>query len=255
MSFDPLPTPNPNEFAVRVWASPQKVLQKMGGLVAGTTTLKAADLCVVPSSEEDLGSYLYLKPLGKREDGAMGFVFGKPKTDAEKYTPYDSYERTEEYPFFPVVEGFRATPDITKGIEQFDPGGVTVYQIPWKIRYRMREMAQGATTIEYRLYQSPTKFRLRRPVVQQPVRVPIDLPGVDDPGFHKVLIARRIKVPEAVIGPCATSWRTYNPTTPAGWARHLIDADQDQDPETGIWRMIEKYARPPRGGRTTGRRS
>jgi hypothetical protein len=250
MSYEPLETPNPNEFAIRVWASPMQVLSKMGALVAGTTTLAESNLATVPASEAAIGSFIYLKPLGKRDDGAMGFVFGMPKTEAEKNQPFRSEIRTENYPWEGVLLNYRSEPNFRESLEMRDPGGNPFFQQKWNTRYTLLAPVQGATSILYEWFLSPTKFtNLRRPTIQQPVHVPVGhLPGDASEPIGNVLIAKRIRVALKVLGPVALEERRYEPTIPAGRVRHVIDDDQDQI-ETGHYLRLRKTAIPTPSGK------
>jgi hypothetical protein len=242
MDYEPVETPNPREFAVLVWASPTQVFSKMVGLVPGTSTLASCNLAIVPESE-GFGNYLYLKPSGKRQDGYMGFLFGATKTEAQKYTPYDTVSHSKDYYWPNVMERWKATPEITRALQQFDPNGKTVYSMRWKAHFRMKPYVQGNTQFERLLYLAPTKFELQKPVIMQPVSFGWDLPG-DGMEPTRMLIAQRIRRPNRVLQSVALSTTTFEPTYPNGWARHLADTDQEQL-ASGLWHMWEDYALPP----------
>jgi hypothetical protein len=75
------------------------------------------------------------------------------------------------------------------------------------------------------------------------------MPG-DSGNLGPVLIAHRIRVPIAFLGPVATAFKTYEPTIPNGRARHLIDDDEEQL-ESGLWLRTKKWVSPLLGGAVT----
>jgi hypothetical protein len=254
MSFDPLPTPNPNEFAVRVWASPQKVLQKMGGLVAGTTTLKAADLCVVPSSEEDLGSYLYLKPLGKREDGALGFVFTKPKTAEELKRPFKTWREQGNHYWHGILHSVkffldRSFPLSTNGT---DGGIVLAPRMYERIKYTP-PVSEGSI-FEHRLYFGPTKFHIGPSPVPVPTAVSWSYHGSN--GSFPECLHPLLKFPAvqsafaaystgggAVAAEGVAGGQVFHETNFTEWAPYTVKDGQDEV-ETG-WLRHEVIVQPP----------
>jgi hypothetical protein len=116
-NWEPIPTPNPAEFGIRVWASPQQVLGKMGALVVGVTTLKEFGLATVPASE-GVGDYVYAGNGPIRQDGYMPFDFVKTRTPAERNTPFDEYEETEEIDWLPVLHWIEFYADYNSPLSQ-----------------------------------------------------------------------------------------------------------------------------------------
>jgi hypothetical protein len=120
-SYDLLDTPDPDESAVIVYVQ-TKDLRLQHLPVAGVTTLKLSELTRDGIAISNYGDYIFTLKR-KPAVGWLGFVFGKNKTEAEKYTPWDVYERTEAYHWLPVVEQWQAAPNLTHALDLSDPSG------------------------------------------------------------------------------------------------------------------------------------
>lgn len=166
-NWEPLPTPNPAEFAIRVRASPTQVLGKMGALVAGTTTLKEFDLATAPSSE-GIGDYIYTYATGPDDGGRLAFHFAKPKTDAEKRTPWRSQiERMGNHRWPDILVALAVTTDYSfpRSASIID-SATNVQGIVTAPRYRIAEalipeMNEG-TRFLVQEFLSPTVFTIPR---------------------------------------------------------------------------------------------
>lgn len=248
-SWDLLPTPDPDEDALRIWVARDVASQLNGRYEAGVTTLAAFELASGPASE-GYADWIYMKKVGPDENGRLGFIFGKEKTAAEMNEPYRTEIRTENYPWDGVVLNYRSEPNLRESLEMRDSGGNPFFQQKWNTRYTLLAPVQGATSVLYEWFLSPTKFtNLRRPTVQQPVHVPAGhLPGDASEPIGSVLIAKRFRAALKVMGPVALEERRYEPTIPAGRVRHVIDDDQEQT-ETGHYLRLRKTAIPPPNGK------
>lgn len=217
--------------------------------VIGQTTYAQAVAMGIPEKRMgEFGTYICTQVTGV---GKLHTAwFGAPKTAAQARTRYHWELKTEHYPWEAVVLGYRNEPNFRDSLEMRDSGGNAFYQQKWGTRYNLLSAIQGASSVLYEYFISPTKYtNLRKPTIQQPRHVPAGhLPGDTSEPIGSALISKRIRVALKVLGPVAIEERTYEPTIPAGRVRHIIDEDQNQI-ETGHYIMLRKTAIPPVGGR------
>ncbi len=258
MSWEPLPTPNPSEFAVRVWVSAQQVASKLGGLVAGTTAMKSINMDIVPSCE-GFGDYVYLKAVGPNDAGQLGLIFGKPKTDEEKYTPYqDPTPSSKPFGWDTVVK--RVEPIVEFGTPRSGVklinGEAGYFSAPEY--YAQVDMIPGGEYVTRFLrydFLAPTKFDIQTHDGPVPTAIMVMLPGREAIFIPKALhptitIGRLITSVTQGVGGTATGsmssikGQAFPATGFETWGQWVVEHDQ-RELESGLWHCWKVIAFPP----------
>jgi hypothetical protein len=167
-SYDLLDTPDPDESAVIVYVQ-TKDLRQQHLPVAGVTTLRVSELTRDGIAISNYGEYLFYRKR-KPAVGWLGFIFTKPKTDAERWTPIASRTKTEQrnHPWYPVVYrvGFYPDEDFAVSTNGTDGGIVLAARLYPRLAYKPG-VGEGSE-FRHEFYFSPTPFVN----VQQPVPIP-----------------------------------------------------------------------------------
>lgn len=157
-----LPTPNPNESALRVWADKGAALALQGRYTEGVTTLKEFELATAPSSEQ-LEDYVFTEKQGPDNDGRLAFIFVRDKTDAEIATPFTEGTETEDGVTWPgVLEFIDFVPEYAFPLSQTYLNGAGGSGVATTARYRVPRIFvppwRGVTQVSIREFTSHKPF-------------------------------------------------------------------------------------------------
>jgi len=167
--FEVLPTPNPSEVMIRVWQDANQVT--LSNIPTLYQTYKA---CPAPSRPfvERWGDYIYVDMSKEGDD--LWFYFGKPKTTAEKNTPFRTYWGNRQYTWPAVLEDLYAVQ--TTEFPQSANNGTSVATTPSIFpRYKYRPQVPYNSLIKVEQFISPTPWNPQDLQHAQPV--PTDVNG------------------------------------------------------------------------------
>lgn len=94
IKFEVITTPDPNEFAVRVWQDARQV--KLSATPILGQLYREADQSPYPRLE-DFGNYIYCD--SSKEGDDLWFYYAKQKTTAQRNTPFRTSFATRQYPW------------------------------------------------------------------------------------------------------------------------------------------------------------
>lgn len=256
MSYEPLPTPNPSEFALRVWVSALQVMGKLGTLVAGTTTLEQMNLGIVPTSE-GFGDYVYTYAEGPNDKGELGLWFAKAKTDEEKNTAFQAVPRFEPQPWDSLVFGMRPVQDLSAV-----KSGVTIrgnasgyYTSPsWNLAVdRVQGGMRGTRVIRYE-FTSPTPYNIPNHRAPVPKSIHVLMPDGEsytepEALYEDLVIPAMATATESIVDGVGygnagvVPEQRFDATNVTTWRREVI-LDQQQR-VNGVWHRTMDVKLPP----------
>lgn len=182
MNWQPLPTPNPNKFSLRVWADAKQVVQKMHTMEAGGTLLKHFGLATGLPTSERLGSYTYTYASGPDEQGRLAFHFTEALSAAAKRVPYRVMDDSFGNHSWPaIIKAMALAEDSTLPLSANVIVGAD-QGIAIGPRYYLREefipdVAEGSRFVLYQFFDA-TPFTVRRTSVPIPTRVAFQTPSL-----------------------------------------------------------------------------
>lgn len=254
MSYELLPTPNPSEFAVRVWVSTSQAVSKLAALVEGVTTLVSLELGVVPTSE-GIGSYVYLRAVGPDDQGRLGLVFGKNKTEAEKNTPYDSWTESGNHYWHPVLLSVRFYPDTNFPLSTNGPDGGIILASRLYDRVEYVPAQTEGTLFQHDFFLSSTKFVIGQNEVPVPRAVQWSYHGSE--GSFPECIGPKLNFPAMRTayaaystggGAVSASGSAPGQSFPAcnfEQRRPYVLRESQQQLDSGLWQMERVTVFPP----------
>lgn len=257
MSYDLIPTPNPNEFAVRVWVSAQQVMSKLSALVAGTTTLKQMDLATAPVSE-GFGDYIYTKCEGPDGQGRLGLYFAKNKTETEKHTPFNTmWLEQGPHPWAGIVNDFELQEDheftLSTNIVAYGNPGIATGPT-YRERYDYVQPVNDGSRFLLKEYFAATAFNIKRNRTPIATTVKVSVNGLDvtipDVLTDEIEIpdtrsatARHLENVGQIGGSGHVPGRTIPRTNFKGWLVHVKSAQQVW--QSGGYYLRVIYVYPP----------
>lgn len=221
MDWELIDTPNPDEDALRIWVDQGAALSALGTYTAGVTTLDQFNFNTAPTSE-GLGSWVYVKKVGRDDKGRRGFVFAKPKTDEQARTPYKAYWwKHGNHPWPAVIYQLSLIKDRALGhsANTLVNGEAAVVSGPsYYLRVAELPAISEGTRFRVQEYFYPDFIKLPRYRVPQPGNIQLDVLGLQA-SFSDVLHPH-IKIPPT---------QTANAVTLASSTANLGSAIAGQD--------------------------
>ena len=234
VKFETVPTPNPNEVAVRVWQDANQM-----GLATIPTlgALYSQNKITVTPRLRDFSDYKYADM--EKEGDKVWFYFVKPKTDTEKGTPFRITYSTRQYPWPGVLYGLNIY-ETTTFPQTVNTGTGTVATAPrYFAKYRYKPTPNVSSVIRVEEYLSDTPYEQSTLTHDQPIAtdingnflgLTINIPRCLHP---QVIFDSNIPDGELVVGQGTTGTpRDFNPSRqvfPAtnfeDWAEFVIDDD------------------------------
>lgn len=257
MDWDLLPTPNPNEDAIRIWVDKGTALGMQGRYSAGETTLTQFELSSSPVSEGQ-DDWIYVEKVGPDNTGRMGFIFAKAKTEEEKYTAFEVTPSSKPFGWHTVIKRLEPIPDFgtpRSGVKLIN-GQAGNFNAPEY--YAQVDLIDGGDYVTRFLkyeYQAPTKFDIPAHDGPVPLPVMVMLPGREaiyiPKALHKQITIDRLitSVTQGFEGSYQGSMssipgQVFPSTAPfEEWAPWVVEHDQKQ--VNGVWYCWKVIAFPP----------
>lgn len=265
---EPIATPNPAEFALRVWVDAAKIIPAHLP-TPEVTKYKDFKMHPTPNRAEGYGDYIYTyagETVTLEERGPDGkpvtvvrvpFYFAKSKTDEEKWTPYRSTPRFQDFPWEDIVYAVRPVPDYTAvraGTTLMNGTAGTYVGPSWNVEIDRVAGGMIGTRIIRHEFVSPTKFEPPRYPAPVPLPMHVILPNGESLDIPASL-HERIEIP-----PLASALQTavdgvsygtagvvpeqvFDETNATTWRRRRIEFSQRQ--ENGVWHAIMEVAVNP----------
>jgi hypothetical protein len=252
--FQILPTPNPEEFSFRVRTD--DVLIFPSQMPAIGTPFKSVSVVAVKSrvSQQNLGDYQYTN--FDTADGASWWYFAKPKTDAERNTPFRKFWKFDSADWESILQalvfvrdtGFPQSTLAAVGGQRALISGPSNY-----IRTAFIPGGRIGTRFQVKEYTSPTPFKIPRHRTPVPNMVSYDIAGKH--GQFPSCLHDTIQIPSlrttvsSVVGDVAGSpsgvltGQTFEATNMITWEREVVHDDQQFT--NGVWHRIQIVKYPP----------
>ena len=236
IKFEFVPTPNPNEMAIRVWQDANQL--SLNSVPTLGTIYTASNLPVEPKLRE-FASYIYCDDSKEGDD--IWFYFAKPKTNVQRNTPFRTTFSTRQYPWPPVLYSL----DIyqTTQFPQSVYNGTTTVTAPrYFPKYRYKPTPNVSSVVKIEEFLSDTPYAQSDVTHAQPI--PTDISGnflgmsVNFPRcLHpKIVFDNNIPSASKVTGQgtvdVSSGWNPDKQTFPAtnflDWAPFVIEDDVRQ---------------------------
>jgi hypothetical protein len=197
-----IPTPSPTEVMIRL-VVPDRIIQEnmhltpTGSFLELYTPYKNVTWVAVKPRVQDFGDYLYVKSEKPGEDTTALF-FGKPKTNAEKNTPFRVYSDTHDYVWPAVLLDqyiLKSNFPITTYTGSTTDSATRYFQ-----RFRFVNATPYNSIVKIRQYLSTTPWDERELQHIQPVPTPINGAYLGLPINIPRCLHRRLTLPELVPG-------------------------------------------------------
>lgn len=252
-----VPTPDPDEFAVRVWVPPDKITTSLQP-ATGVTTYAEFKIHPAVARLPECDAFVYTYATNARADGFIPFHFAKPKTAAEKRVPYATKLTTGAHPWDTVVKEVIPIPDYTSkrsGLAIVGNQSGIFTGPEWRCKRRYIPGGSYQTRFLRRDYFAPTVFDCPRPRAPVPAPLIVQLPGGREIEFpaclrEEIFIRAMQSTDRQLVGATSSALgglfqsQTIPETRPfTRWCRHIILRDQTQ--ESGGWHYWEIEAIPP----------
>lgn len=168
IKLEVIPTPNPNEFGVRVWQDANQMK------LTATPTLGQVysnSEIAVRGRLQDFANYIYCSSSKKDDD--VWFYYAKPKTAEERITPFRTVFSTRQYPWPPVLYNI----DIwqTTAFPQTVYNGSTTVSAPrYFPKYRFKPTPPVSSLIKIEQYLSEVPYSQSELTHPQPIPTEIN---------------------------------------------------------------------------------
>lgn len=168
IKLEVVPTPNPNEFSVRVWQDANQM--KLTAAPTLGELYSASDIPTLPR-RQDFANYVYC--YSSKEGDDIWFYYAKPKTTTERNTPFRTVFSTRQYPWPPVLYNI----DIwqTSDFPQTVYNGTTTLSAPrYFPKYRFKPTPTVSSLIKIEQYLSEVPYSQAELTHSQPIPTEIN---------------------------------------------------------------------------------
>lgn len=159
-----IPTPNPQEMAFMVQVRAD--LLRSHNLPAPLTPYKLCPHVEGKRMGEGWDDYVYLEPTiypPQPDEGFLWFIFGKPRTEEERNTPFRTRPiRFGNHPWPGVLKGIRYERDSSFPLCTEGPNGELIFSDRHYLRLSMISAASGGSTFVLEEFLSDRPFNLGR---------------------------------------------------------------------------------------------
>lgn len=266
--WDLIDTPNPSLFGFVVRVPQDKIslepqLCPQEGDLFKTLGLKNnVSMGWIPdnalATDGRFGLYVYVQKSSDAKNGNINFIYGPPRTEEQKNTPYRETTVKRNHPWPPMLLGLVLIPDYTflRTGKGYDPDTNEISEVVAP-NYYVREVyvpgVNEGTKMVKREYFSPTKYDIPQTPVPVPTSVSYDINGVRG-SFPECLhpkieiISTRSGIAQVVAGVVssvggALEGQIFPATNFEEWAPYIA-TDTQELTEAG-WYRVQMIAIPP----------
>jgi hypothetical protein len=253
--FDITQTPDPSEIGLSVWE--HSLYLNPSQIPTIGQTFKTTSFALKGRvTQNGFGDYLYSG--NAKMDGRMVFYFNKPKSDAEKQTPFRSTKTLGQHSWPPILKflAFQQDSSFPRTTNTVIKNQTAIVIAP---RYYVKEGyipgARDGTTFIKDEFFAPTPFVIPRYPAPMPTRVSYDILGIK--GSFPECLHDEIKIPATKTGTYVIYGDTVNASAgtvggqifPATnfttWRRYVLDDQQSFQENGGGWYRVRITVIPP----------